>query len=344
MTDAALQNGWQPKAGFTAKSSGVGIGNVTQPSSRWRAPALMMLAVMAACGRQAGGAGALLGQHSADRAKLNAYTEGYNVVLGNFGLRTQVENYARGHIAGPSPEPDYVILNNGWLEQARTQLKAGRAMAAGSLGEVDTAADRFIPALDKVMAHETELSSYYTSKAWRDDGLARGKREDPILMAEFQTALREGDRFEVAMTKARDAREAAELSRLKNSRDDLGYDTALALHQARALVRAFGSEAALHDPKRMAAADAQAPDLQKTLADQHAQIAKAKAKRGGSASGSIGMADFRVDALGRASDALDGMLGHYRDLKAGGGVNAYNAMVSSFNEAIGDSNSAVTTS
>ena len=68
---------------------------------------------------------------------------------------------------------------------------------------------------------------------------------------------------------------------------------------------------------------------------------RAKAKRPASASSAIGMADFRVDSLGRASAALDAMLGHYRDLKAGGGLNAYNAMVASLNEAIGDSNSAI---
>ena len=49
-------------------------------------------------------------------------------------------------------------------------------------GDVDAAADRFIPALDKVMTHEAALKSYYASKAWRDDGLARGKAEGALAM------------------------------------------------------------------------------------------------------------------------------------------------------------------
>ena len=297
---------------------------------------------LGACGGGSGGTGAVSGAPS-DRAKLNAYTGGYNVVLGSYGLKSQVENDDRGHIAGPHPEPEYVLLNNGWLEQARDQLKAGRAMRTGNLGEVDAAVDRFLPALEKVMAHETQLSSYYTSKAWRDDGLARGRREDPVLRAEFATAITEGDRLEKVLTRVRDAREVTELDRLKASGDMLGYDTQLALRQARALVGSFASEADLHNAAKVASANAQAATLQKTLTDQHAEVIKAKAKGGGSANGSIGMADFRVDTLGRASEALDALLGHYRDLKAGGGAEAYQAMVASYNEAIGDSNSAIIT-
>lgn len=304
--------------------------------------ALAALLMLGACGKGAGGGGSVSTTPS-DRAKLNAYTGGYNVVLGSYGLKEQVENYDRGHITGPKPEPDYLILNNGWLDQARDQLKAGRAMPAGDLGEVDAAVDRFLPALEKVMAHETQLSSYYTSKAWRDDALARGKREDPVLRAEFATAQTEGDRLEKVLTRVRDAREVADLDRMKASGDMLGYDTQLALRQARALIGGFASEADIHNAAKVAAAGTQAAALERTLADQHAEVIKAKAKGAGSANGSVGIADFRVDTLGRASGELDALLGHYRDLKAGGGAEAYQAMVASYNEAIGDSNSAITT-
>lgn len=292
------------------------------------------------CERSGGVSDTLSGGRSA-QAKLNAYTKGYNVVIGTYGLRAALENYERGHIMDPKPEPEYVILSNGRLDEARSELKAAHAMPAAGLGDVDAAANRFIPDLDKVMAHATELNSYYTSKAWRDDGLARGRREDPVLVSEFHKAIAEGDVLEAALDKARDQREAAELNRLKTSGDLLGYDTKLAISQARVLASGFNSEASLHDPQKIAQADLRAVDLQKTLADQHAQVIKAKAKSGGAASGSVGIADFRVDTFGRASDELDEMLGHYRDLKAGGGLDAYNAMISTLNSAIGDANAAV---
>ncbi len=124
-----------------------------------------------------------------DQAKLNAYTDGYNIVIGEFGLKQQLDDYQKAGINGAHPMPQAVYLTGGWLDQARAKLQAARAMPGGGLADVDTAADRFLPALQQVLTHEGSLNGYYQSKAWRDDGLARGKREDPLLVGEFRTAF-----------------------------------------------------------------------------------------------------------------------------------------------------------
>ena len=297
---------------------------------------LATAALAAACGR-AGPAGLGAGGAEAEQSKLNGYTEGFNTVLGGFGLRSQYEEYLKAGIGGPHPDPQMAFLTGGWLQQAQRQLKDARALPAGGLREVDAAADRFVPTLDKVMAHEAALKSYYASKAWRDDGLARGKAEDGPLNAEFQAALAEADRFDAVLTRARDARDVRELAALKGRGDMLGYDTQVALKHARALAEAFPHEADMHDPAKVAKAEAEARALQAVLVDQHAEVAKAKPK-------AAGPDQWRVDSYGRAGDDLDRMLGAYRDLKGGGRAASHEAMVSAFNSAVGGVNAVVTTS
>ncbi len=58
-----------------------------------------LLLLLAGCNRGSGGSPLALG--SGDQAKLNAYTEGYNIVIGEFGLNQQIEAYQKADINGP---------------------------------------------------------------------------------------------------------------------------------------------------------------------------------------------------------------------------------------------------
>ena len=295
-----------------------------------------LLVLLAACSRSSGGSP--LAPGGEDQAKLNAYTEGYNIMVGEFGLKQQLDDYQKAGINGPHPTPETVYLTGGWLDQARAKLQAARAMPGGGLADADAAADRFLPALQQVLTHEASLNGYYQSKAWRDDGLARGKREDPVLVGEFHTAFATAAPLDAALTRARDTRERAQLAALKASGNAVAYQSQLALSQARGLVQSFHNQADLHDPTKLAAANATAATLEKTLVDQHAAVAKAKA---GLNPGSID--GFRVDSCGRAGDDLDRLLGAYRDLKAGGGAKAYQSMVAAFNSAVSGVNVTIQT-
>ena len=294
--------------------------------------ALVLAAALSACNR----GGALPPGSAESQNKLNAYTEGYNVVIGQFGLKEQFDQYEHAGIGGPRPEPGFVSLNGGWLQEARSRLVAARAMSSGNLRDADAAADRFIPALERVMAHEATLNSYYASKSWREDGLARGRREDPVLVSEFKTAFILAEPLDAALTRARDVGEQARLEEMKGHGDTVGYETHLALNQARKLVQSFSSEADLRDPRTLASADAKAAALSRILIDQHAAVAKAKLSV--DAAGPDG---WRVDSAGRAGDDLDSLLGSYRDLKAGGGTSSYQAMIASFNSAVSGTNATI---
>ena len=82
--------------------------------------------VLVGCSR---GGGVTLGG-GGDQAKLNAYTDGYNIVIGEFGLKQQFDAYEKAGIGGPHPEPEFVFLGGGWLDQARAKLQAGWAKVA----------------------------------------------------------------------------------------------------------------------------------------------------------------------------------------------------------------------
>jgi hypothetical protein len=299
---------------------------------RGTAAAAMAAGLLAGCSGSGGGAGAPLAGGDG-QAKLNAYTEAYNNVVGPFGLKQQLDSYNQA-LHGSNPLPEAVSLNGGWLNQAREGLQKARAMPGGDLADADQATDRFLPTLDKLLAEEASLNGYYATKAYKDDDMARGRREEPALLADFHEAMAAAAPLDAALTQARDARQRTELARLKRSGPADAYLTELALSQARALTSGVHSEADLHDPAKIAARDRIAKALQQTLADQHAAVAAAKARPDAAQ-------NYPLDAHGRAGDDLNKVLAGWRDLKTGGGAASYNAMVQAFNSAVEDENSAV---
>ncbi len=74
-----------------------------------------------------------------------------------------------------------------------------------------------------------------------------------MLVSEFRTAFATATPLDAALTRARDARERAQLTALKASGNPVAYQSQLALSQARALVQGLHSEADLHDPAKLAA-------------------------------------------------------------------------------------------
>jgi hypothetical protein len=287
-----------------------------------------------AADQPAGGAGpageapAAVTGENADRAKLSAYTAGYNKLLDTFGLPATAEHYAKEEIASKSPG-DSISVTDGWLEQAHTLLKTARALPGGP-ADVDQSADRLIAALGTVMQRLDGLKVYYDSKAYKDDGLKRGKQEDPAMAAEFKAALGAMDQFSQVLDRERKRATTAELKALQVSGDMLGYNTKLALQQTEQLVSMFGSEADINNPAVIAKADAQVAIVEKTLAAQRAEFAKAKAA---AAAGSPVDADY-----GLVADRLTSAIGDYRDLKQSHEIDNYNDLVGHYNDAVEDAN------
>ncbi len=261
-------------------------------------------------------------------AKLSAYTAGYNKLLDTFGLPAMVEAYAKEEIARKSPT-DSISVNTGWLEQAMTLLKTARAMPGGP-ADVDQAADRLIGALGTAMTRLEGLKVYYDSKAYKEDGLKRGKLEDPAMTAEFKAATTAMEQFSNILDREQKVAGTAALAALKASGDMLGYHTKLALQQTDQLVSMFKGEGDITNAAVIAKADAQVAQIEQTLATQRAELATAKA---------AATADKPVDVdYGLVGDQLTSVVGDYRDMKQSRDTDDFNDMVEHYNSAIEDAN------
>lgn len=297
--------------------------------------ALAGLFVLGACGGSGSGSG---GNGSAEEvasspataAKLSAYTDAYNALLETFGLPATAKTYREARIASRSPS-ESITISDGWIETEAAKLKAARALP-GSLGPIDATAEALDTALQKVLARLKPLYAYYNTKAYRADGLKRGKAEDAQMIAEFDAALKALDDFNAALAKQRRAGADAELNRLKQSGDTVAYNTKLAMQQAEDLVGLFDKPEDLRDPAVFAKGDALVASLEKLLADQQKAIAdaKAKAKEPGETS-RLGMSDGVADMLGS-------MIGQYREVKQSHSAGDAEAMVTSYNGAVGLAN------
>lgn len=291
------------------------------------ATAVAMALILGGCDKLPGGKSAegvaASAKNPAAMAKVGAYTQGFNKLVGTYGLVETADDYAEADISRRSAQ-DAIIVSDGWIEQALDALKSARGMPGGSKA-VDQAADTLIADLDKVLARLRPLKVYYDSKAYRDDGLARGKSEDPLMKAEFQTALTDMDAFSEALKAERNKHLAVELTALKARGDLLGYNSKLALQQSESLVDLFKSPEDLGDPATLVKGDAIVVQLEKTLADQRKAYAEAKAKAGGQQMG---------PARQIAADQLTSMIGNYRDLKRSRSAEDFNMMLHNYNSAV----------
>ena len=273
--------------------------------------------------------GALSGDEAA-KAKLNAYTDAHNELLGTFGLAETAKNYLENDIARKAAV-DSIFVTNGSLDNSLAKLKQARALPGGS-SRLNAAADRLIADLGKATAHIDALRIYYEAKSYKEDGLARGKREDPAMKAEFQTALASLQTFETVLDDERSSRDNAEMDAMKAHGDMLAYDTRLALHQGKALVSLFKSAADVTNPAVMAKADVLSATLEQTLTAQRAELAKRTANPKTSADSANG-------EYGSVAESLTSLIGEYRDLKQTRDTNHVEQMISQYNSAISSSNS-----
>jgi hypothetical protein len=289
--------------------------------------------MLGACGGAGGGGNGsaeAVATSPATAAKLSAYTEAYNALIESHGLPATAKEYNEARVASRSPG-ETITISNGWLESEAGKLKAARALP-GSLGPLDAAAETLDNALQKVLARLGPLYAYYNTKAYRADGLKRGKAEDAQMIAEFDAALKAMDEFNTLLVKQRRAGADAELARLKQSGDTVGYNSKLAMQQAEDLVGLFEKPEDLKDPAVFAKGDALAGSLEKLLAEQQKAIADAKTK----AKEPLETSRLGVSAL--VVDMLGSMIGQYRQVKQTHAAHDAQMMVDSYNRAVGIAN------
>ena len=267
---------------------------------------------------------------STGTAKVSAYTEAYNALLDTYGLPETVKDYKDANIAHRSPGDD-ISISQGWIENARGKLKAARALS-GNLGAVDTAAAKLDDALGKVLARLEPLYAYYNTKRYRQDGLARGKREDAQMAAEFDAAIMAMNDFNSALQRQRHVDGEKELAALKQSGNTLGYTNTLAMQQAEDLVDLFSEPASLRDPAVQAKADLLADSIEKLLSEQQKSIAAARPKA------TEPIEKSRIGMYGVVNDLLGSMIGQYRQMRQSHNARDLQSMVDAYNRAVSSAN------
>jgi hypothetical protein len=293
---------------------------------------LLMLGACGGSGSGSGGNGSVeaVATSPATAAKLSAYTEAYNALIETFGLPETAKDYKEARVASRSPT-ETITISNGHIEYEAAKLKAARALP-GALGPLDAAAETLDTALQKVLARLNPLYAYYNTKAYRADGLKRGKAEDAQMIAEFDAALKAMEDFNTALVKQRRAGADAELATLKQGGDMVAYNNKLAMQQGEDLVGLFDEPEDLKDPAVFAKGDALAASLETLLAEQQKAIADAKTKA------KEPIETSRLSVSGLVADMLGSMIGQYRELKQTHATHDAQMMVDSYNRAVGMAN------
>jgi hypothetical protein len=250
--------------------------------------------------------------------KLDSYVEAHNKLMDTFGFEEEAESYRKSNISHASISGPFNV-DAGWIDQGVKKLKAARAMSGGS-PDLDAAADALISSMDKAQTHLASLETYYESKKYLDDKLARGKAEDGQMLAELDAAERDFKAFGALLDVALDRRDEALLEKLKGSDNLLGYNTKLALIHAKKLVNLFNGPDDVKKPELFAKGDAEVAIIEKAIADAHSAATKAG----------------KGDPTGLSS--LTSMIGSYRSLKQEHEVTDLKSMVSEYNQAVDSMN------
>ena len=143
------------------------------------------------------------GQAEAENEKFNAYTDAFNTLIDdNWGVASNLEKYTKQNIPTANASSNIHFFENASsLERALTKLKEGRALKGGSASTAaDAAADKVIASGEKLLAQWKELTPYYETRAYREDGLAKGKAAHDSLVANYNTTIAAINELDAALT------------------------------------------------------------------------------------------------------------------------------------------------
>jgi hypothetical protein len=281
----------------------------------------VMMLGLAACGKadqpssQTEAGGASVGDAAAK--KLDSYVEAHNKFVDTFGFVEKAEAYRKSDVSHASVDDSFNV-SVGWIGQGMETLKEARASTGGA-AELDAAADALISSMGKVQAHLASLETYYSSKKYLDDKLARGKAEDKQMLAELDAAEKDFDHFGAQLDISLEKRDRALLETLK-SKDPLKYNAKLALIHAKKLMNLFNGPGDLTRPEVFAKGDAEVAIIEKAISDAHDEAVK----------------KGKSDPSGLSS--LTSMLGSYRTLKQRHEGSDAESMLRQYNQAVDSSN------
>lgn len=295
-------------------------------SARVLALAVSVAAAMtlSACGNEGGGksgatpsAAAATGNEQIQQ-KFGLYIDGFNSLIDdNWGVAKNFEGYQKADI--PNARVDgsiYFPENITTLESAIAKLKEGRAVRGGPLSQAaDAAAAKVITQGEALLAQWKELDPYYEARAYREDGLAKGKAAHPALMTAYQGTIAAINEFDAALTTYLRARDEA---RLKAYRD-AGHNDAANVMDVMQKADHFAT-AVIADDK--AEADRLLPGLEAALVELRKSEAAMKSD------------DANKSEFSQILTYVTAMVGYWRDYKQSGSDNYREYIVDRYNSAV----------
>jgi hypothetical protein len=249
--------------------------------------------------------------------KLNGYIEAYNALLGTWGLEDKAKDYRDSNIPNGAPGGEFRV-KPGWIGQALDKLRAARAMSGGS-PEMDGAADALLASAGKVQAHLASLQTYYDGKKYLDDKFARGRAENPPMLAEIDAAEKDLAAFGKLLDAAIEQRDVALIDTLKGT-DPVAYNIKLALIHSKKLLALFNGQEHSAKPELIAKGDVEVAIIEKAIADGQKEASK------------------QGKATPHALDVLNSMLGYYREFKQDHDPDHLNLVLTYYNSAVEDAN------
>jgi hypothetical protein len=190
---------------------------------------------------------------------------------------------------------------------------------SGGSADLDAAANKLIGSMGAVQTHLASLKTYYDSKKYLDDKLARGKAENAQMLAQLDAAEKDFKAFGGLLDTAIDQRDQVVLDKLKGS-DPLKYNTKLALIHAKKLMDLFTGPDDAKKPELFAKGDAEVAIVEKAIADAHDEATKAN----------------KSDPTSLSE--LTMMIGSYRSFKQGHEVDDLKSMLEDYNQAVDSAN------
>lgn len=258
---------------------------------------------------------------AATEEKFNAYTKAFNELIDeNWGVQENFRAYTKEDIPNAKPS-DNVFFSESIpsLERAVAALKDGRSVDGDASGAADAAVDKLLPAAEKLLAQWKELKPYFTSKAYREDGLAKAKAAHADVVASYEATLSGVGALDAALTAYQRDRSARQLEAFKSDGNLIAYNTVNTMQLADHFVSAATAQ-------KMTEADGLLVELEASLA------ALGKTYDGMAVSD-----DNRVE-IGSIRDRLGRMVGNYRDYKQDEDADDMNRMIDQYNNAIEEYN------
>jgi exonuclease VII small subunit len=250
--------------------------------------------------------------------KLNLYTDGFNDLIDDtWGVPHYFAEYQELDIPNASPSGSISFPENiTHIERALAKLKEGKALAASSQSEkADAAVDKLIPQLEALLVQWRALDSYYESRAYREDALAKGKAANAPLMAAYQGAEAGIKELDSALSEYQRAGNAAKMAALTKG----GHLAEASLIDAMQKADHFTT----------AVMDDDTAEADRLLPEFEAAAAKLRQAEAGLASDAENKVEFTLIA-----GYLDSMIGSWRDYKQDGSDSERESIVDRYNSAI----------